>query len=387
MEAQKLQLVVRNCVQKTLELVLRARVPLGRGTPNHWFNLESEEVACVRDRLEGWKQRISQPLQLDIFIDTSSSAVRAAVGAQPNEPHLVLLERWTLRYEPAPHAPEAIGWPTFYKRFMVLLRSLAAFLRLMPAHRLASSLGRLGHASDAPALGFRVCIGGPHGGRSSEASPEAAPLDFAAGVSPQQHAFSPPDSTHGKLRIAVSYRPPSLFTRTARPAAAAVRCTSDRMSAALIANYLPTEGARQPPAVATLDEAALGADGSNPRFGLLPRPASAPHAPSPPVPVVPPPSSSGHGTGPLARHSPAEGGPGSPFTLAELSGGSSRTLEAPTPPPPPRLHTAARETLERDHAVRCTRLPTASLLPPHYPRGAPNTLHDAPLPQVGLPSS
>ena len=322
MEAQKLQLVVRNCVQKALELVLRARVPLGRGTPNHWFNLESEEVACVRDRLEGWKQRISQPLQLDIFIDTSSSAVRAAVGAQPNEPHLVLLERWTLRYEPAPHAPEAIGWPTFYKRFMVLLRSLAAFLRLMPAHRLASSLGRLGHASDAPALGFRVCIG-----RSSEASPEAAPLDFAAGVSPQQHAFSPPDSTHGKLRIAVSYRPPSLFTRTARPAAAAVRCTSERMSAALIANYLPTEGARQLPAVATLDEAALGADGSNLRFGLLPRPASAPHAPSPPVPVVPPPSSAG----PLARHSPAEGGPGSPFTLAELSGGSCLALEAETP--------------------------------------------------------
>lgn len=160
-EAQKLQLVVRNCVQKSLELILLDRVvplttSMRRGAPNHWvrevpedddgsigfswdaghaslstgagihlqlarrrsaaarnaatyasghcqpppqargptspppsspnptqFNLESDEIGVVRDQLDGWRQQISQPITLDIFISSSEShLIREAVGVQ-----------------------------------------------------------------------------------------------------------------------------------------------------------------------------------------------------------------------------------------------------------------------------------------------------------------
>ena len=130
-DAQKLQLVVRNCVQKAVELVLHSRMmPLPphmrRGSTNRWvrrsppplpsspctrhtlsgspssgatgrvpptrqrrtaprtptphrtftgvrrvqFNLESEELLTVRDELEEWRQEMAQPLQLDILLQT-----------------------------------------------------------------------------------------------------------------------------------------------------------------------------------------------------------------------------------------------------------------------------------------------------------------------------
>lgn len=95
-DAQKLQLVVSNFVQKACEMVVHARMiplpdALRRGSVNRWFNVESEELLTLHDNLENWRLDISQPLQLDIFVDASEDpSIRSALGLQvrlPASPH------------------------------------------------------------------------------------------------------------------------------------------------------------------------------------------------------------------------------------------------------------------------------------------------------------
>ena len=106
------------------------------------FNLESEELLTVRDELEGWRQDIAQPLHLDIYLETAAnSLMREAVGATAGEPSVVLLERWHVQYAPLPTPPAQVAWPGFYKRHMVLLRSILGQLRMMPSHRSAGGKG------------------------------------------------------------------------------------------------------------------------------------------------------------------------------------------------------------------------------------------------------
>ena len=67
--------------------------------------------------------------------------MREAVGATAGEPSVVLLERWHLQYAPLPTPPAQVAWPGFYKRHMVLLRSILGQLRMMPSHRSAGGKG------------------------------------------------------------------------------------------------------------------------------------------------------------------------------------------------------------------------------------------------------
>jgi len=166
-------------------------------------------LLSLREELTGWRQQISQPLRLDIFVDTGDSALlREAVGAQAHERGTVLLERWWLRYEPAAAEPRGIGWPAFYKRFMVLLRALIGFLPLMPAHRLAASLAKLRGTDalrgSAALLGYRIAVAPTLDGQEPA---------FPASPAPRQYMFAPPDAQHGRLSLSVAYRCPSLFSR------------------------------------------------------------------------------------------------------------------------------------------------------------------------------
>ena len=144
----KLQLTVRNFVQKTVELILFSRLrplppEMPRGKPNRWvrrgsppraapppaprdppassapqFNIDSESLPTVHAQLQAFREDISQPLQLDIFVDTSqlppSHPLLGVLDAAPSSP-VVLLERWRLAYEPQSAPPTNISWPGFYK--------------------------------------------------------------------------------------------------------------------------------------------------------------------------------------------------------------------------------------------------------------------------------
>ena len=117
---QKLQVVVGNCFQKAVELILHARImpltpELNRGASNEWvrlrmraarsrdlparalanvfspaavlarpqFDVRSEELLRVHDELEAWRRDISQPLQLDIFMATADAADKVGGAVDP----------------------------------------------------------------------------------------------------------------------------------------------------------------------------------------------------------------------------------------------------------------------------------------------------------------
>ena len=126
--------------------------------------------------------------------------MREAVGATPEEPSLVLLERWHLQYAPPPTPPGQIAWPGFYKRHMVLLRAIVGYLRLLPSHRLAQSLAKL--RGDAPSLEYRLTVPSTTCAAIAAPSgefPPSLPGEFPPSLehSPRSYSFTPPDGMHG----------------------------------------------------------------------------------------------------------------------------------------------------------------------------------------------
>ena len=251
---QKLQVVVGNCFQKAVELILHARImpltpELNRGASNEWvrlrmraarsrdlparalanvfspaavlarpqFDVRSEELLRVHDELEAWRRDISQPLQLDIFVDaTDEPMMRGALGMHAEEPTRVLLERWRLHYDPHDAPATQIALKPIYKRFMVLLRALLAQLRLLPTYRLASSLAKLRGSHAGSLLQYAITLP-----RSEAGIAAARSRGFAAGA--KQYSFPSPDTKekHGKLEIELLYRPETLFAgRTPTPSCA-----------------------------------------------------------------------------------------------------------------------------------------------------------------------
>ena len=226
------------------------------------FDVRSEELLRVHDELEAWRRDISQPLQLDIFVDaTDEPMMRGALGMHAEEPTRVLLERWRLHYDPHDAPATQVALKPIYKRFMVLLRALLAQLRLLPTYRLASSLAKLRGSHAGSLLQYAITLP-----RSEAGIAAARSRGFAAGA--RQYSFPPPDTKekHGKLEIELLYRPETLFAgRTPTPScavfcdAAAVATAAATASGggarsaagaligtALIPDYVPVGGAGAP---------------------------------------------------------------------------------------------------------------------------------------------
>jgi hypothetical protein len=106
------------------------------------FDVRSEELLRVHDELEAWRRDISQPLQLDIFVDaTDEPMMRGALGMHAEEPTRVLLERWRLHYDPHDAPATQVALKPIYKRFMVLLRALLACGLASAVRHYTASLG------------------------------------------------------------------------------------------------------------------------------------------------------------------------------------------------------------------------------------------------------
>ena len=243
---QKLNLLIANAIQKTIHLVIQDRVfathhshhPHKRQHQTHtnkdtnsWFNIDSNHMPNLAKQIENVAKQQhnthTHQITLDIFVDTDQHPLIADAARNKNQDsNLLLLERWNLLYEPAPEMPAAIQWPSFYKRFMVLLRSIAAYLRLLPAHRFAVSFARL---LDTPVLQFSL---------QSPNSHSSMDFEYNAAAPPRMHNFPPPDDKHGKLRISVSHRPSELYGRPPPPPPSA---SSNSLEGHLIQDYVPEQ--------------------------------------------------------------------------------------------------------------------------------------------------
>ncbi|RMZ56176.1 hypothetical protein APUTEX25_004600 [Auxenochlorella protothecoides] len=228
--APTLEQVIGEFFLKGAQTVLSARLPhatpsdtKGSGKKRAWnqlnafravqFNLELDEVESANKELEKWRRDAGLPLVVE-----------------------TLLERWVFHHQQLlPDSPSSLSKSalvrlspsSIYKRLVILLRSVFALLRTLPAHKLCRA-GGAGRRS-AFSLGYRLHSslpggageggpersgsggGGSAGGSSSgPAGPGAAQARAPRGLA--RFAFAPAETPYGRIRVSVDYRPASAVT-------------------------------------------------------------------------------------------------------------------------------------------------------------------------------
>jgi len=224
--------LVVQAFQKILDVVLLGRVNTRRPAERRhrsqrtYFNLDLPELGSVRDILAPWSSgNIHLPLVVDLF---GSADALGDVGKEPSGDY-VLVERWTLHYKEKEMLSSTGGSSSelkaqlrlVLKRIMILLRTIYAFLRILPAHSLvrrgvkaSTELFYSIHCSAVASDGGASLLPAPNPipvPKSSEAlrQPKAildsrVPLAFLEQVS--NHAFPEIETPYGTLCVEVYYK-------------------------------------------------------------------------------------------------------------------------------------------------------------------------------------
>lgn len=128
---------IKRSIVKTALVIAHSRVrfPIQRGPValNDWGGLSLHELPQVVDQIEvlmNRSQGIYSKIQMDIFVHPNATQTA------------VLLERWSLHYEPEDmHVPRRkVDNKSFYRKILLLFRSLQSYARLLPAYQLYKRL-------------------------------------------------------------------------------------------------------------------------------------------------------------------------------------------------------------------------------------------------------
>ncbi|CAM9129809.1 unnamed protein product [Ectocarpus fasciculatus] len=208
-DRSKSEQVVYELLCKVAELVVSSRVSLvqpQRREVNSKFSLHVQELAFVRNSMKAWENNLTLPLGIDIFWVED--------GGEDAAPRRELLERWEIMYE-AQDAAESkpAQLRHFFKRSIILLRTLYSLVRLLPAYSvhkriqnrdvsLADSRDDTGFSlyplrdggSCGSGLDFSAGGGEDHAGHSSGRNSTSC------------YAFKPLTAPHGSVKVICHYR-------------------------------------------------------------------------------------------------------------------------------------------------------------------------------------
>ncbi|KAL9831800.1 Autophagy-related protein 13a [Arabidopsis thaliana] len=184
----RLEQIVSHFFPKALHIVLNSRIPslqsrgrtrerlsgLNVRKSDKWFNLVMGDRPAALEKLHSWHRNILDSMIIDIILvhpisndnlddddDHSDSVVRSAE---------TVIERWVVQYEnPLIMSPQssdsATRYQKVYKKSIILLRSLYAQTRLLPAYRvsrqLSSSLASSGYDLIYKVSSFSDIFSGP----------------------------------------------------------------------------------------------------------------------------------------------------------------------------------------------------------------------------------
>ncbi|WOK98996.1 hypothetical protein Cni_G07708 [Canna indica] len=198
-EADRTEQIITHFFHKTLHAVLTSRIPqlhpaprtslAASRKPDRWFHLALPDLPAPIAH----HGAVMDPLVVDILLTPRQDA--ADSGARE-----VVIERWTAHcvlpppYTAAAHYPHdgSIQRRT-YRKFIILLRSLYALLRLLPAHRIFRLL-----CSSSQPYNYDLTY---------RASSFAAPFSRAEEADLKQYSFTAVETLFGQLVVSVQYRP------------------------------------------------------------------------------------------------------------------------------------------------------------------------------------
>ncbi|GAB2232097.1 hypothetical protein Droror1_Dr00011119 [Drosera rotundifolia] len=234
-DAAKKEQIVTEFFAKSLHIILEARSPFvssrnysGDQTASSpsssssssssyhrprdkWFNLALQDCPAALENNDFWRQSNLEPMIVDvILVDQQkmnfspkelfrNSSGKEQEGFTLEKRHEKVIERWVVKYEnqKSRHSTSesrrsGLNLHEFYKKLLVLLRSLYSTVRLLPAYKLFRDIISSGQIQ-AFTLTHRL--------RSF-----MEPFAHREDADMQRFGFTPVDSSCGRLSVSVSYQ-------------------------------------------------------------------------------------------------------------------------------------------------------------------------------------
>lgn len=221
-ERGKCERIVLESLFKISEIVLQSRVRFQspqrtqKKKTRPPFNLHIENIDFVRKQLEPWKHDPYLPLSIDIFWMGGGGACAGhfsgvgipSVEAKKHNDNTtssrILLERWSLHFDPSGGADLSLkkyGDMTsqlrqVYKRIAIFLRSVFAFVRVLPAYGLMRNTKRSNLSTTHINYEF---------GANAVSNDGSLPLSFNSNRETSKYFFSPIGTPFGELKASVMY--------------------------------------------------------------------------------------------------------------------------------------------------------------------------------------
>ncbi|KFK34234.1 hypothetical protein AALP_AA5G118500 [Arabis alpina] len=196
-ETGRLEQIVSHLFPKALHIVLDSRIPSLQSQSHSrtgsalkksdkWFNLVMGDRPAALDKLHSWHRNILDSLVIDIILVHPISTTPETV-----------IERWVVQYEnplimSPHHSDSSTRYQKVYKKSIILLRSLYAQTRLLPAYRVSRQL-RSSLSSSGYDLIYKV---------SSFSDLFSAPVSETM----KEFRFAPVEVPPGRLCASVTYR-------------------------------------------------------------------------------------------------------------------------------------------------------------------------------------
>ncbi|CAH8340645.1 unnamed protein product [Eruca vesicaria subsp. sativa] len=197
----RLEQIVSHIFPKALHIVLDSRIPslqshrrsrerLNPKKSDKWFNLIMGDRPAALDKLHSWHRNILDSMIIDIILvhpipNEDDDSLRSAE---------TVIERWVVQYEnplimsPQTSDPSTTRYQKVYKKAIILLRSLYAQTRLLPAYRVSRQL-----SSSLASSGYEMVY------KVSSFSPPVT-------ETMKEFRFSPVEVPPGRLCASVTYR-------------------------------------------------------------------------------------------------------------------------------------------------------------------------------------
>lgn len=191
-EKESMEQYVTEFFSKSFHTILDSRSPSSSSPSSSarrredWFNLQLRGQPAELDKIKQWRRRKAEILVVDVVLRRN----------QRHLEHEKVVERWSIKHE----IREVVGccidvaavYGKVYKKSIVVLRSLYATARMLPAYKLSREL------SSSSRCGV---------GLSLRVSPFMEPFTREEEAEMERFSFNPVDTPFGRLSLVVSYLP------------------------------------------------------------------------------------------------------------------------------------------------------------------------------------